>query len=320
MPINRKKALKEIKKLEHAIDPSKAVHSELMEQGDYLEGINESVGGVKKAIEDMKEPLAKSSSASDFLESFLKSIKGDKGDQGDKPQKGVDYLTEEDIQELKNDVLESATPIKGKDYFTEEEILQVVSYILERATPEKGVDYFDGKDGKDGKDGESIKGEPGRDGKDGKDGRDATVQATAKAAIEMIKDGKMLNISHLKDGVTVMGAVAKFSSKDQRWHGGGISQITAGTGISITQTSAGIFQISTNPAVPSFSDNEVPSGTVDGANQTFTLAHTPTSGSVKLYWNGVRQAPTGDFTVTGATITTIFTAQSGDVLLTDYRY
>lgn len=67
-----------------------------------------------------------------------------------------------------------------------------------------------------------------------------------------------------------------------------------------------------------FVDSETPSGTINGSNTTFTLANTPTTGSVKLYRNGVRVT---NFTVSTATITTSGTTTplTGDSLLADYR-
>lgn len=75
-------------------------------------------------------------------------------------------------------------------------------------------------------------------------------------------------------------------------------------------------------ALPNFADSEVPSGTVDGSNAAFTLAHTPTAGSVHLYKNGLRQTPTTDYTISGDTITFVSDnkPQTGDLLLADYRW
>ena len=47
---------------------------------------------------------------------------------------------------------------------------------------------------------------------------------------------------------------------------------------------------------------EVPTGTLDGVNQTFTLSFTPTAGSLTLFLNIV-QREDWDFTISGATIT-----------------
>lgn len=70
-----------------------------------------------------------------------------------------------------------------------------------------------------------------------------------------------------------------------------------------------------------FITNEVPSGTVNGSNDTFTLANTPVAGTVQLYNNGLRQTLTTDYTISSATIT--FTAGNipltGDVLIADYH-
>lgn len=54
-----------------------------------------------------------------------------------------------------------------------------------------------------------------------------------------------------------------------------------------------------------------------------TLAHTPTVGSVELFRGGIRQqnlAVTGDYTISGATITLITAASTGEVFLANYTY
>ena len=66
-------------------------------------------------------------------------------------------------------------------------------------------------------------------------------------------------------------------------------------------------------------ENEVPSGAIDGANMTFTLANTAISGSVKLYYGLTRLMPTTHFSVSGATITMTFAPELGSTLLCDYR-
>lgn len=61
-------------------------------------------------------------------------------------------------------------PEKGEDYFTEDDIQQIVSIVRDMVLDGKdGQDGKDGRDGKDGKDGEvGPRGAPGEDGKDGK--------------------------------------------------------------------------------------------------------------------------------------------------------
>lgn len=69
----------------------------------------------------------------------------------------------------------------------------------------------------------------------------------------------------------------------------------------------------------SFVDSEVPSGSVNSSNVTFTLANTPIAGSVKLYQNGIRLKVTTDYSISGVTITFVTAPTTGDLLLTDYR-
>ena len=71
-------------------------------------------------------------------------------------------------------------------------------------------------------------------------------------------------------------------------------------------------------------DAEVPSGTINGSNDTFTLAHAPSpAGSLELFRNGLFMTAGGvDYTLTGSTI--VFGAlsipQTGDTLICWYRY
>ncbi|HEY3940612.1 MAG TPA: hypothetical protein VGL97_24500 [Bryobacteraceae bacterium] len=71
-----------------------------------------------------------------------------------------------------------------------------------------------------------------------------------------------------------------------------------------------------------FVDAEDPAGTIDGTNETFTLAHAPApSASLSLYLNGLEKTSGVDFTLNGASIT--FSASStpelGDVMEAYYR-
>ncbi|HZQ50873.1 MAG TPA: hypothetical protein VFB14_01690 [Bryobacteraceae bacterium] len=79
----------------------------------------------------------------------------------------------------------------------------------------------------------------------------------------------------------------------------------------------------TGPAA-AFVDSEVPTGSINGTNLTFTLANAPNpSASLKLYKNGVLLAQGVDYSLSGATITflsTKATPQSGDSLLASYRH
>ncbi len=78
----------------------------------------------------------------------------------------------------------------------------------------------------------------------------------------------------------------------------------------------------TGGAGPLFSDREVPGGTVDGSNTTFTLANAPSpAASLELFRNGLEQNPSADYTLTGSTVQFLSGAipQPGDTLLAWYR-
>jgi hypothetical protein len=74
--------------------------------------------------------------------------------------------------------------------------------------------------------------------------------------------------------------------------------------------------------VINFADNEVPSGTINGANVTFTLAHTPNPAlSLTCFENGVDQRAAGaDFTLATATITYGVAPPTGYTINCNYRY
>lgn len=71
-----------------------------------------------------------------------------------------------------------------------------------------------------------------------------------------------------------------------------------------------------------FADAETPSGTVNGVNATFTLAHTPNpAADLQLYLNGQQLIAGGaDYTLATATITMTAAPKTGDVLAAFYRY
>ena len=73
---------------------------------------------------------------------------------------------------------------------------------------------------------------------------------------------------------------------------------------------------------PTFVDGERPAGVVNGLNTTFTLAAAPVPpSSLYLYRNGVRQAVTSDYSLSGVSLTFFAGSipQPGDILLADYR-
>jgi len=86
------------------------------------------------------------------------------------------------------------------------------------------------------------------------------------------------------------------------------------TAITYVQDTAGAFGAS------NIVTEETPSGSVNGSNTSYTLAYTPTSGSLKLYLNGIRlkSGAGNDYTISTNTITMTTAPISGDVLIADY--
>lgn len=64
---------------------------------------------------------------------------------------------------------------------------------------------------------------------------------------------------------------------------------------------------------------EVPSGAVDDVNVTYTLAHTPSAGTLALYY-AERLINVTDYTLSGTTITMTSPLSPGSTLQGDYEY
>jgi hypothetical protein len=74
---------------------------------------------------------------------------------------------------------------------------------------------------------------------------------------------------------------------------------------------------------PNFADAETPSGTIDGVNTTFTLAHAPSpAASLILVMNGItlREGGGNDYTLSTSTITMASAPETGTILICWYRY
>lgn len=70
-----------------------------------------------------------------------------------------------------------------------------------------------------------------------------------------------------------------------------------------------------------FAENETPSGSINGSNTSFSLAHIPISDdSVFLFRNGVLQIKGVNYMITGANITATSAPQTGNTYRVWYRY
>jgi len=73
------------------------------------------------------------------------------------------------------------------------------------------------------------------------------------------------------------------------------------------------------PPLISFVDGDVPSGLMDSSNTEFTLSFSPISGSVKVFWNGMKLRVGVGYTIAGATIELTIPPDASDTLECDYR-
>lgn len=104
-------------------------------------------------------------------------------------------------------------------------------------------------------------------------------------------------------------------------NGSGVATGVAMSGDGTLSNTGALTLAATVMKTANFVTNEVPSGTINGSNTAFTLANSPTAGTVSLYLNGVRLQPGAgnDYTISGATITMLYAPATGDQLLADYR-
>jgi hypothetical protein len=88
------------------------------------------------------------------------------------------------------------------------------------------------------------------------------------------------------------------------------------TGISWTSVNAAAGLTNSN-----FVDKEVPTGSINGSNTSFSLANSPVAGSEHLYLNGLllESGAGNDYTISGTTITMAVAPTSGEKLLVSYR-
>lgn len=65
---------------------------------------------------------------------------------------------------------------------------------------------------------------------------------------------------------------------------------------------------------------EVPSGSCNGSNTSFTISHTPISNSLMVFLNGMLILPTTNYTISGTTITLGTACAAGQKMYVVYAY
>jgi len=112
----------------------------------------------------------------------------------------------------------------------------------------------------------------------------------------------------------------------------GVDYNLSGTALTFTAASTpkstdilqAFYRLPGTGGTSNFVDAAIPSGTINGANLSFTLSTAPNpSTSLKLYKNGLLLSQNGDYTISGTTITfgsQAITPQTGDTLMASYRH
>jgi hypothetical protein len=103
---------------------------------------------------------------------------------------------------------------------------------------------------------------------------------------------------------------------------GTLYTIKADTSVTAKLRDAALNTLTDNVALKlsssNFVFNEVPSGTINSSNVTFTLANTPTTGTVQVYVGGLRQKLTTHYSISGSTITFVTAPATGTDIIVDY--
>jgi len=179
------------------------------------------------------------------------------------------------------------------------------------------------KEGKDGKDGK-----PGKDGLSGKDGSpDVATQIRDK--LEGLKGKERLDKSAIDGleeelkkiqvgpGMTIFGGNRPLQIQEAGTVKDKAAKYLNFTGATITRAIDGVVTIAVAGGTPV--SEEVPVDSGDHIN--FTIAHTPATGTFKLYRGGSRQKSGGvDYTLTGIALVLVVALATGETLICDYNY
>ncbi len=185
-----------------------------------------------------------------------------------------------------------------------------------------------------GKDGESIVGPAGKDGSsdtakqvkekleslEGEGRLDRKAIKGFQEEIDVLRKG----IDSIPRGGGAKGMQIQVAGVKQQLTSQAVNFI-AGSNVTITTTMVnGIptLSFSSSGASANQANNETPSGTINGVNTVFTLAHTPSpAASLKLYLNGAFQTAGGeDYTLVADTITFVNAPLTGGILRSFYDY
>jgi archaellum component FlaC len=284
------------------------------------ESVAVSLDKIAKAVPQMKQV----NSSAEFITNFLASIKGDPGEPGEAgktPEKGVDYFTESELDEIVSRIRDliptpedGKTPEKGVDYMTAEEVDSFIREVVSRIPKPKD-------------------GDPGKDAvlnyeeiatkllpllpkpKEVKQITPDTAQDIVKK-LRSLKEGEKLSLDDLKDvpdfaamfnrvknqpvqdpGIAIEGSGEEIASLIRRinFTGSGVTVSKVGDRV-VVQISGGGGAVNIR-AQESLSDQ-----TIDGVNTVFTLDYEPVEFTLQLFLNEALVSPSR-YTLLGNEIT-----------------
>lgn len=173
-----------------------------------------------------------------------------------------------------------------------------------------------GKDGRNGTDGRD-----GRDGKDGRNGTDGSPDTAEEVRdkLETLVGEERLDASAIKNLPELVETTGRAVLPTAFWNLTDVDVAGVAAGQSIQWD--GVRWIAYTPAGSGGTPIWGEDLTDQGPGTSFTLAHTPLSGTVRLFRGGAYQSATnGDYSITGATITLANALADGEVLVADYSY
>jgi len=140
---------------------------------------------------------------------------------------------------------------------------------------------------------------------------------TYNGALGTPSGGSLANCSGLSAATGLTGTLA--TAAVPAFTGGDVTSVGGSLSLTVNNTSGTGFVKYGN-----FIWNETPTGLVNGSNVTYTLAHSPANSGValSLELNGITLEPGSgnDYTISGTTVTMLFTPQTGDKLRAYYLY
>lgn len=254
-----------------------------------------------------------------------------------------DQVTQDALDYLFSHVetIEVPPPEKGIDFFTEEDINQIANVV--RGMVKDGEDGVNGGQGEQGEKGDQgpqgVQGMQGIPGRNGVDGETPNIDKALKEAFSKIPKTEVVDTkaiikqaldafkeTYKEDGLKLTAIEKRLI----RLGGGGASFLTQLQDVSLSSPTNGqVLKYNSTTqkwengaggtGTYTFIDNLTPTGTINGVNGTFTVPNNPGT-SLHLYLNGQRLINLVDYTISSTTITMTTIPFPGDVLIVDYRY